>query len=824
MSCRILVVLLSLGLPALGAPPVGVRVDSLGDPLPEGAIARFGTTRFWCPTPLEQLRFSPDGKQLVGVSSSAGTVRRWESGSGRILPFRKEGRAVKNLAAIAPDGKFLYVDTDPCCWLWDPATGKSKELWDAKEQTVVRACYAPDGKTLALDVQGGPVVLLDPLSGKERTRIELPGERPEVQALAFSSDSRLLAISFQVGNVWIWDSVRGKRVRWFHTGAKSRDDLSSASAFTPEGRTLAVATSIGGKQLIRRFEIETESEADTLSFPEAAQRLVHLRYAPDGKKLYGVSTTGSLWRWETASGKLLETFAKSDEDATASAFDPSGQILAVARMARVELTHVLTGKPCVPIRAHSALASVMWPDRSGDILGASDVRGGFHFWDAATGLVHHSLDFPVIRLDGEHKEKSPALSPDGKKIATWGDDFRSFRVVEGRGGKEVWKGPLYENAIGQLSFSPEGNYLAVHNPGGKAVEIWEVKTRKLRRTLAVESTPLPGASSIPPPIPISWSPDERSLAALPDGKDGSVWEVETGKVRHTFIPRTSTALAFTHRGRRLALLSENGRVEFLRVGSGETVQINFPADQFNVMAASPDGRWLAAGNDEGGVFLHHLASGRQHDLPGHVGAVRGLTFAPDSSRLVSASEDGTALVWDLKVLPAKELKAAQVPSLDDCWDALAGDDAIKAARARAAFEDRPDEAVLFLRKKAEPTRPVDPERLTRLLRDLDSGNFQTRQKTIRELEELGPPVESVLREAALKPVNLEMRKRLEALLQKLDGPLTHPETLRAVRVVEVLESLGTPAARSLLETLSKGDAGARATREAKASLERLRGH
>jgi hypothetical protein len=48
-----------------------------------------------------------------------------------------------------------------------------------------------------------------------------------------------------------------------------------------------------------------------------------------------------------------------------------------------------------------------------------------------------------------------------------------------------------------------------------------------------------------------------------------------------------------------------------------------------------------------------------------------------------------------------------------------------------------------------------------------------------------------------------------------------PEDLRHIRAVEVLEGLGTPEARNLLEELAKGAADATLTREAKASLRRL---
>jgi hypothetical protein len=48
-----------------------------------------------------------------------------------------------------------------------------------------------------------------------------------------------------------------------------------------------------------------------------------------------------------------------------------------------------------------------------------------------------------------------------------------------------------------------------------------------------------------------------------------------------------------------------------------------------------------------------------------------------------------------------------------------------------------------------------------------------------------------------------------------------PDVLRVLRAVEVLERNGTPDARKLIEKLVWGAPGARLTREAQQSLERL---
>ena len=54
------------------------------------------------------------------------------------------------------------------------------------------------------------------------------------------------------------------------------------------------------------------------------------------------------------------------------------------------------------------------------------------------------------------------------------------------------------------------------------------------------------------------------------------------------------------------------------------------------------------------------------------------------------------------------------------------------------------------------------------------------------------------------------------------GPTPTPERLRALRAVMVLEQIGTPEARQLLEKLSKGAEGALLTEDAKAAVRRMK--
>src|SRR5438046_4908440 len=60
-----------------------VRTDLYGDPLPEGALVRFGTTRFRHANGTS-LAFAPDGKSLLTAAVDR-TIRTWDAATGRLI-------------------------------------------------------------------------------------------------------------------------------------------------------------------------------------------------------------------------------------------------------------------------------------------------------------------------------------------------------------------------------------------------------------------------------------------------------------------------------------------------------------------------------------------------------------------------------------------------------------------------------------------------------------------------------------------------------------------------------------------------------------------
>jgi hypothetical protein len=156
----------------------------------------------------------------------------------------------------------------------------------------------------------------------------------------------------------------------------------------------------------------------------------------------------------------------------------------------------------------------------------------------------------------------------------------------------------------------------------------------------------------------------------------------------------------------------------------------------------------------------------------------------------------------------------------DHWSDLASEDAARAFRAVRRLARSPGQAVALLRDRVLPARPADPEQVARLIADLDSDDFTTRDRASQELGTLDGTAEAQMRDALKEGRrSAESRGRLKELLARPQR--WPPERLRVARALEVLERVGTPGAREVLKGLADGARGAWLTREARAALERL---
>src|SRR5262245_56273466 len=175
--------------PAKGARPA---VDRYGDPLPPGAIARFGTVRFRHGSHVTSLAVSPDG-QLV-ASAGDWCVCLWERATGKFvreLPHANE----PSHCEFSADGRVLLVAGLARVHVWDVASGKRLATFAEKKREGMAAALSPDGGTVALayvgEHNGRPterIRLRDVATGKELRSF---GDHPVgIDQLVFAPDGK----------------------------------------------------------------------------------------------------------------------------------------------------------------------------------------------------------------------------------------------------------------------------------------------------------------------------------------------------------------------------------------------------------------------------------------------------------------------------------------------------------------------------------------------------------------------------------------------------------------------------------------------------------
>jgi RNA polymerase sigma factor (sigma-70 family) len=821
--------------PAAGAPEEKpgdgeARVDRRGDPLPEGALVRFGSTRFRSPGGIYSGDLSPDGK-LIAMHGVDGALRLLDTATGRVrLTVRAHLPQGYNdgmrVLAFSPDGKSLLVcDTDPAVsrlglgprdtgavLLLDVATGKETRRLAGAGGETRHLAFSPDGKQVAVS-QGGGVTFYDAATGKEQRRVP-PAGKWVAWWLAYAPDGRSVALPGATATtIRLCDPATGKEIRSFSNGPEVLN-----VAFAPDGKTLAAA---GKDNVVRLWDVATGKQAGAL--PEGLGgvgrgRLSVLAFSPDGKVLTAAASDdsvvlwgpagGSIALWGPAGGKVLGRLPCHTWLVTGLAFRRDGKVLfSWGFDGKVRRWDVAAGKE---IRSPESDFDQSYLARSADgkLVATGGTDGTVTLWEAATGRRLREL--------AGHRGQVVALafSPDGRRLATagWEPTVRVWDVAGGRQERAITCAGA-SHQMEAVAFSPDGRRLAVADYGRGVVRLLDAATGEELRQLAQGG-----------PAALAFAPDGKTLAA--GGRGGGavvLWDVATGGKVRTIPVRPGNglaitdAVAFSPDGRLLATGHHHTAVCLWEAATGKLVREIETGGVTWCLAFSPDGAYLASGGTDGKATLWEVATGRRAlQLSGHQYWVMRLAFGPDGRTLATGAYDGTSLLWSLRPGP-EPLPPAGVGPL---WEALRENDAARAYRAAWALAEHPERSVAFIKEHLRPSRPpVDRERLRRLLADLDSDEYPKREAASRELARLGAAVEPDLRAALEKARSAEARRRLQALVEGLPRELP-PEGLRRLRAVRVLEWIGNRDAVELLRELSKAEDEA-LRREAGAALARL---
>ncbi len=251
--------------------------------------------------------FSPDGKTLASLDRGL-KMKLWNVKEAKEIATVERKEDDFGAVAFSPDSKTLAMGGRTCITFWNLADGTPTVTETIKTFSGMLS-FSPDGKTLASqsgDISG--IQLWDLETKKARTTLKLT-DHESVTSIRYTTNGKLLLVTGKLGSdygSYLYDVGEGKKL------GKLKDSAARASAFSPDGKTIAG---------------------------------------------YGYDTI-CIWEVDTCKPKLT---VKVDDMITCLAFNPKGTLLAVGRRPRddnraattISLFDAATGKELAVLKGHS---------------------------------------------------------------------------------------------------------------------------------------------------------------------------------------------------------------------------------------------------------------------------------------------------------------------------------------------------------------------------------------------------------------------------------------------------------------------------------------
>lgn len=421
----------------------------------------------------------------------------------------------------------------------------------------------------------------------------------------------------------------------------------SATAVSPDGNTIAVATRIG----VWIYNAHNDDFIKLIAV-EGTGLLSQVTFSPNSTQIAIGDWDGIASVWDIATGEKLATFTQT-RYVNSVAFSPDGKLLATGSSDHTAiLWDIDTGSELWTINHKERVSSVAFsPD--GLLLATGSLDSTANLWDVETGenrrcfthpkeKVGITLDTGYVQTFNNRGINCIAFSPDGKYFAT-GDQVKSN--IEGittlwdiQSGEAVWDF-THEQTATSITFSIDNRYMATRfSEGdtdvrcisdGTSATFQEVKWGKDKIKL-------------PPNHPIglygwlvSFSPDSKHLAAVEEGSSLKIWDIDSGTniktIEQDFLQAKD--LTFSPEGL-CAGVSRN--INTTTFWKEQEQQIDFPHENIISAAVSPDTRFVATGGWDKKVYLWDRATQKLlNTLSGHTGPIIRLAFSSDGKHILS---------------------------------------------------------------------------------------------------------------------------------------------------------------------------------------------
>lgn len=557
--------------------------DSAQWHLPPHATARYG--KGW----VRDIKFSPYNDQLAVATTIGIWIYDVRTGKEQALFSGIMGGA--NAVSYSPGGLMLAAaHWDQTVRLWDTNTGNSRPLSTFTGHTgeIHTVAFSPDGSILASGSADNTIRVWNVQT--EELMAILP-YRDAINTIDFSADSHMLAGGSADGSIQVWDAGTGNRIYEF----KEHTNSVRAIDFAPSGKILISASLDGTVQLW-----DLVAPGGRLHEPTEYNTPVYaVKFSQDGRSFATSGANQEIRVWNTSTRKLTSTLTGHNDIVPTVTLSPDGTTLASGSLdGTVRLWNMRLSQERLELKGHTGGVKALTYTEDNRILACgTGLDNKLRLWDASTGRQLSKLQ------DHKGLTQAVAFSKNGKTLASGGSE----------------NGTIF---ISDITRSDEGS----------------LQTTLTGNTLGITA--------------LALSPAETILAS--GGVDGRIYLLGVQNRTELQILRgaqsTITALTFVFDGNHLFSGEENGIVRRWNSTGQEVWSGRGAFSAITALTFSPTARFLAIGDKVGQIWLFEFKEDEVRKIgisTRHTRKITALIFSWDSNTLVSGSEDGTILLWDI---------------------------------------------------------------------------------------------------------------------------------------------------------------------------------
>jgi len=521
-------------------------------------------------------------------------------------------------------------------------------------------CYSPVGNLIASSDILGNIIIWDALSGSILKQID--GER-SIHSLAFSPSGELLAAGSN-HDIKIFDSAT-----W-----TAKDTIQ-----TKEGYFWALSFSRDGKYLLSEvgdghiafWDCNDNFNKKFTTKDKHNSIITSISFSQDGDKILTCSWDKKINIWSYKTKELLKSLCGHTENVNSATFNKNGSlIVSGANDKYIRIWDVNKGV-CIDsiLGFRDVVRSVCFNENENKVISAGD--HDIKIWDIETHICEKQLS--------KHSKliTRMAISPDRKQIATSSNDktIRLWDIEEEKDSVfRKWELNDYSSINNITFFTNSSKFISSGNPtfiydissddtlnldyvtqlvsvskdnqnvilvDGNSFVIYNIHTRKYSLPIKAHNSQIRSAT---------FSPDGKKI--LTTSEDGYIkeWSVENGDSIRSFRGHKSAVTSASYSPNGSFIVSASKEIRIWDIKTGDCIDSIQKNDMFyrSIVFNQKGNSFLTATGDNKIILLDMNSLKMKRIYQDHTDAVNSIAFNNDESCIISSSDDGTCVIWDVE--------------------------------------------------------------------------------------------------------------------------------------------------------------------------------